>query len=159
MTPPPRPRRLLLLAAGAALVVGLAACGSDAPSDHDASSPETASEEKASMAGFDRLDPEQFATRMGNADATVINVHIPYEGELADTDAFIQFDSILGDAKLPADKDGELLLYCMSGRMSEAAANDLIAEGGYTNVSHLEGGMKAWEATGRTLIRNPDHQM
>jgi rhodanese-related sulfurtransferase len=133
-------RLLLGLAAGAAMVIGLAACGSDeGPS--------------APPAAFGRLDPEEFATRMDDPGAQVINVHIPYEGELEATDAFIPFDRILGDDRLPADKDTEVLLYCMSGRMSETAGKAL-NDAGYTNVSHLEGGMKAWEAAGKPLTHN-----
>lgn len=132
-------RLFLCLAVGAGVVVGLASCGSD-----EGGSPATAA--------FGRLDPEQLAARMGNDGAELINVHIPYEGELEHTDAFIPFDRIVGDAQLPADKGSEVLLYCKSGRMSETAAKAL-NQAGYTNVAHLEGGMKAWEAAGKTLLR------
>jgi rhodanese-related sulfurtransferase len=40
--------------------------------------------------------------------------------------------------------------------MSEEAANDLLEEG-YTNIAHLEGGMKAWEASGRKVVYNPEN--
>jgi rhodanese-related sulfurtransferase len=40
--------------------------------------------------------------------------------------------------------------------MSEKAGNDLHEEG-YTNLAHLEGGMNAWEASGRKLTYNPEH--
>jgi rhodanese-related sulfurtransferase len=40
--------------------------------------------------------------------------------------------------------------------MSEEAAVDLHEEG-YTNIAHLEGGMKAWEASGRRVIYNPEN--
>jgi len=88
--------------------------------------------------------------------ATVINVHIPYEGEIDQTDAFIPFDKILDDSRLPTDKNSEILLYCRTGRMSEEAGNTL-HKAGYTNLSHLEGGMRGWEAAGRKLIQNPAH--
>ncbi len=103
---------------------------------------------------FARLAPADFADRMKDQEAAVINVHIPYEGELAETDTFIPYDKILGDSRLPADKDKEILLYCRSGRMSEEAGAAL-HDAGYTKVAHLEGGMKAWEAAGRKLIHNP----
>ncbi|MGH9034659.1 MAG: rhodanese-like domain-containing protein [Acidimicrobiia bacterium] len=139
-------RRLLAcLSVGAVLVAGLA-CGSDEGTSEES--------QPSAAAALGRLDPEQFATRMGDAGAQVINVHIPYEGELERTDAFIPFDRIVDDAAVPADKGSEVLLYCMSGRMSETAGNAL-AQAGYTNVSHLEGGMKAWEAAGKTLIHKP----
>jgi rhodanese-related sulfurtransferase len=105
---------------------------------------------------FARLDPATFADRMNDSGAVVINVHIPYEGELEQTDAFIPYDKILSDSRLPKDKDGEILLYCRSGRMSEEAGTAL-HDAGYTNIAHLEGGMKGWEAAGRTLIHDPAH--
>ena len=105
---------------------------------------------------FARLDPAAFEERMKNDKAMVINVHVPYEGELAGTDAFIPYDRIRDDPRLPEDKATELLLYCQSGRMSEEAAVDLHEEG-YTNIAHLEGGMKAWEASSRPVIYNPEN--
>lgn len=81
-----------------------------------------------------------------------VNVHIPYEGEIEQTDAFIQYDQIsLHLAELPADKNAPIVLYCRSGRMSGIAATTL-ADAGYTNVWDLAGGMVAWEAGGLTLI-------
>jgi rhodanese-related sulfurtransferase len=135
-------RLVLGSAVAAAMAVGLVSCGSDE------------SPTPTATAAFGRLDPEQFASRMGDAGAQVINVHIPYEGELEQTDAFIPFDRIVGDARLPADKGSEVLLYCKSGRMSETAGKAL-NQAGYTDVSHLEGGMKAWEAAGKPLIHKP----
>lgn len=147
------PAPVRLLAGLAAVALLLVSCGSD-DSEPEASGSDAGGSAATATAAFGRLDPEQFAARMGNSGAAVINVHIPYEGELEDTDAFIAFDSIVGDARLPADKDSEVLLYCMSGRMSETAGNAL-NQAGYTNVSHLEGGMKAWEAAGRQLLHKP----
>jgi rhodanese-related sulfurtransferase len=128
--------RLATLSMAMVLALG-AACGSD---------------EEA----FNRLEPAAFADRMQNDDAVVINVHIPYEGELERTDAFIPYDKIMADDRLPKDKSQEILLYCRSGRMSEEAGAEL-NKAGYTKVAHLEGGMKAWEAAGRPLIQNPAH--
>lgn len=96
-----------------------------------------------------RASPEDFAARIGDPGAFLVNVHTPCEGEIAGTDAFIVFDQIAGDARLPADKDTEILLYCRSGRMSAIAADTLV-EAGYTNVVDLEGGMLAWGAAGMT---------
>ena len=142
-------RRFAVIAAFVALMAGCSAAGektTTAESKRDASTEEA----------FARLDPAAFAARMKNKDAAVINVHIPYEGEIEDTDAFIPYDKIAGDAKLPEDKNTEVLLYCRSGRMSEEAGA-VLHEQGYTNVAHLEGGMKAWEAAGRKLVHNPAH--
>ena len=105
-------------------------------------------------AAFIRLDPEQFAAWIGYPTAFVINVHVPYEGELEHTDVFIPFDRILQDSRLPADKDTEIFLYCKTGHMS-AIAGEALSRAGYRHVSHLEGGMKAWEAAGKPVIHKP----
>ncbi len=80
-----------------------------------------------------------------------VNVHIPYEGEIAKTDAHIPFDQV---EKLihqfPAKKDAKILLYCQSGRMSDIAARSLV-QLGYTNIWHLKGGMVEWSREGYPL--------
>ena len=136
-----RTLRIVAVSLAALLMTGGAACGSD---------------KKTSDEAFARLDPAAFAKRMENKDAVVINVHIPYEGELDQTDEFIPYDKIIGDSRLPKDKNSDILLYCRSGRMSEEAGTAL-HNAGYTKLSHLEGGMKGWEAAGRQLIQNPAH--
>ncbi len=149
----PRCRRLAVgLTMGAALMLGSVACGSD-----DGADSTTAGEKLAQdTASFTRLDPEQFEARMENADAHAINVHVPYEGELEKTDAFIPFDRIAGDPQLPGDKGSEILLYCKSGRMS-VTAGEALGKAGYGNVSHLEGGFKAWEEAGKTVLHRPQN--
>lgn len=85
-------------------------------------------------------------------DFELVNVHVPYEGEIAKTDTFIPFDKI-GEAVdlLPADKATKIVVYCRSGRMSKIAAATLVGLG-YTHVEELTGGMIDWEATGQPLI-------
>lgn len=138
------------------LILG-SACGSDGDDRSAAKGTEsTPTQASQPQEAFARLDPAAFADRMQDNGAVVINVHIPYEGELDQTDEFIPYDKILDDPKLPRDKSSEILLYCRSGRMSEEAGIALHSAG-YTNVSHLEGGMRGWEAAGRQLVHNPAH--
>jgi rhodanese-related sulfurtransferase len=84
----------------------------------------------------------------------LINVHIPYAGEIEETDEFIPFDQIEQNAdKLPVDKDTKVVIYCRSGSMSGISASTLVKLG-YTNVWNLDGGMIAWQASGRSLQNN-----
>ena len=85
-----------------------------------------------------------------------VNVHIPYQGEIAGTDAFIPFDKVEQQLnRLPARKDAKIVLYCMSDRMSTIAAQTLVGIG-YTDVWNLQGGMVAWEKQGYSLIQRPN---
>ncbi|MEW6472538.1 MAG: rhodanese-like domain-containing protein [Actinomycetota bacterium] len=152
-----RRRTLIVTVAVTGLFAGLAAGGGAEGRVQQAAGVATV-ENQPAPAGepYARLDPAAFEERMKNEQAMVINVHVPYEGELEGTDAFIPYDKIRDDPRLPKDKGTELLLYCRSGRMSEEAGVDLHEEG-YTNIAHLEGGMKAWEASGRKVVYNPEN--
>jgi phage shock protein E len=98
----------------------------------------------------DLVGPDEFAERMADPEAVVVNVHVPYEGEIAGTDLFVPFDEIVSSSRLPSDRDRPLVLYCRTGNMSAEAAAGLV-EAGYTDVTDLDGGMVAWEASGQTI--------
>ncbi len=84
-----------------------------------------------------------------------VNVHVPYEGEISRTDAFIPFDQVEKQVHvLPARKDAKIVLYCMSDRMSNIAAGTLVRLG-YNNVWNLVGGMADWKKRGYPLVDAP----
>jgi len=98
------------------------------------------------------VTPAQLTAMLTQKDFVLINVHIPYDGEIDKTDAFIPYNEINKNlARLPADKNAKIVLYCRSGHMSSLAAEDLVGRG-YTNVSHLDGGMAAWQTAGYTIV-------
>ena len=127
------------------LVLLLGACGqADPPARVDQSSAKNAD-------GYVDLSVDQLAGMMEDKDFTLVNVHIPYEGEIPDTDLFIPFDEIADHLdELPA-KDAPIVLYCRSGGMSASAAEVLVDEG-YSNVFELDGGFDAWKAKGHKLL-------
>jgi rhodanese-related sulfurtransferase len=123
----------------------LVACGS--PSTPQAA---TVTGEVVSVAGgsYIDIDVPQLQAMLADKDFTFVNVHIPFEGDIANTDLSIPFDEIDRHLdRLPAEKDAKIVLYCRSGRMSAIAAETLVGLG-YTNVSQLKGGMLAWEQAG-----------
>ena len=99
-----------------------------------------------------KLTGSQLAAMLAQKDFFLVNVHIPYEGEIKDTNAFIAYDSIVDNLdKLPQDKNAKIIVYCRSGGMSAIAARELIRLG-FTQVSDLAGGMIDWEKSGYKII-------
>lgn len=104
-------------------------------------------------AEYRTLTIDEFADIVANhsSEYTIVNVHIPYAGEIADTDAFIPYDDLDAlTAGLP-DKNAPIILYCRSGRMSEEASHALV-DRGYTQVWDVPGGMVAWQNSGREIV-------
>jgi len=98
-----------------------------------------------------RITADQLAELLaGSKDFVLVNVHIPFEGDLPKTDLAIPYDQIDGYLGQLLGKDAKIVLYCRSGRMSDIAARRL-AELGYKRIYDLTGGMLAWEASGRPL--------
>ena len=137
-----RVRLVLGRAVGVALALILGACTSQ---DGGVSS-----ESGAPAPEVQQLAPDEFADLVEDPDVLVVNVHVPYEGELPGTDAFVDYRDVTDSEEFPADMDAPIALYCMSGNMSGQAGQALL-EAGYTDVRELTGGMKRWQETGRNL--------
>ncbi len=137
-------------------MVMLGACQPPSTTPAGGISSPTADAEVITVEGgsYRRVQPQTLATMLGAKDFTLVNVHIPYQGEIDPTDAFIPFDTIASSrADLPA-RDQPTFLYCQTGRMSAIAAETLV-KAGYTDVWDLAGGMEAWTAAGFQLVQRP----
>lgn len=98
------------------------------------------------------VTPDRLAEMLTHKDFTLLNVKTPYVGEIDGTDLYIPYDQLSAQAsQLPADKSAKILVYCWSGVESKQAAQTLLSLG-YTNVWNLDGGMNAWQSSGRTLV-------
>lgn len=99
------------------------------------------------------ITSDKLYAMLKNKDFYFVNVHIPYEGEIEKTDAFIPYNEIDKNLdNLPKDKNAKIVLYCRSGKMSAEAAKKL-TDLGYTNVQNLLLGMHDWQSKGYQLIR------
>ena len=97
--------------------------------------------------------PDRLAQMLEAKDFTLINVKTPYVGEIDGTDLYIPYNQLTARAsELPQSKGARVLVYCRSGAESAVAAQTLLNLG-YTNVWNLDGGMNAWQASGRTLVQ------
>ncbi len=102
--------------------------------------------------GYTNISADQLAEISKHKDFLLIDVHIPYAGEIPGTDLFIPYNAIdQYKEKLPRQKDAKIVVYCETGPMGTIAAEKL-ASMGYTNVFNLQGGMRAWERSGRKLL-------
>lgn len=91
---------------------------------------------------------------LATKDFLLINVHVPYAGEIPKTDANLTYENIDAIAAFIGDDfEAKVIVYCLSNYMSKIAGNDLVARG-YRGISYLDGGMGAWKAAGLELEFN-----
>ncbi len=110
-------------------------------------------ESQVSKVGYKDISTKELAGMLENKDFTLVNVHIPYIGDIKGTDVSISFNTV-GDNldKLPKNKTSKIVLYCQSGGMSAVAA-DTLSQLGYSNVYNVKGGMIQWQKDGNVLIK------
>jgi len=143
-------KRFLMIGTIILPIVFLVACGKTTPM-------QTAGPQQVQVNGGSYWDitPAQLSSMLEHKDFLLVNVHIPYEGEIPQTDLFVPYNEIEDNlSKLPKDMGAKIVLYCRSGSMSAIAARELVKLD-FTNVSNLAGGMVEWEKQGYDLIRKP----
>lgn len=137
-------RRSILLSTS--LTLSLWACHSAV----ERSEGEPSADTTARTASYTDIDVAQFNDMMRSKDFLLVNVHIPYEGEIPGTDLNIPFDEIDQALDQLGGVGSKIVLYCRSDRMSRIASARL-AELGYTDVYNVVGGMRAWSEAGHEL--------
>lgn len=101
--------------------------------------------------GVKKISVTQLHQMIEEKDFILVNVHIPYEGEIPETDKFIPYNKIGKHLNELPDKNQKIVLYCRSDNMSTIAAK-ILTKAGYSNLYNLKGGMKAWKTAGYKLI-------
>ena len=96
------------------------------------------------------ITPQTLKSWLGDQDFLLVNVKVPYVGEIESTDEFIPLDEIEGRLDAFPQRDAKIVVYCRSGTTSATAARKLVRLG-YSNVWNLEGGMIAWQQAGYPL--------
>ncbi len=145
-----RVRSLVGILVGLGLLVAVTACAPAASSPTPGQS--AAAQPAATTSGYRQVTPAELSAMLQHKDFLLVNVHVPYQGELEGTDLFLPYDQVETSAgKLPADKAAKIVVYCRSGAMSAIAAKTLVKLG-YTNVTDLAGGMYAWKDAGYPLL-------
>ena len=105
----------------------------------------------------ENLTPDQVAQELESGDAVLVDIREPQEREAASIPGSISAPrgmlEFYADASLPYHKEEfdpgrRIILHCASGGRSALGAATL-QEMGYTNVAHLDGGIKAWSEAGK----------
>lgn len=102
---------------------------------------------------YKNISADELNSMLKDKDFVFVNVHIPFAGDIPNTDLSIPYNEVTDStylSLLPADKDAKIVLYCRSGRMSQIASEELVALG-YTNVWNFKNGMVEWERAGFEL--------
>lgn len=96
------------------------------------------------------ITPVQLHDMMAKENLYLVNVHVPYEGEIRGTDAFVPYTDIAHQLnKLPFGKQ-PVVIYCRTGNMSSEAAQAMV-QAGAPPFYELSGGFYAWQDAGYPL--------
>lgn len=111
---------------------------------------------------IEHLSPEQAASELHSSNVVLVDLREPEEraqsgaiaGAIHAPRGMLEFYADPSSAYHRAEFDPgqRTILYCASGGRSALAA-DALRQLGYTNVAHLDGGLKAWTASGRGVVR------
>ena len=133
------------------LILGLSACQSSTVTTGGLETTDIGTDIKINGGSYKEISVNELVSMMEKKDFTLVNVHIPFEGDLPKTDLSLAYDTIGQNLdQLGGDQNAKIVLYCKSDRMSTIAAEELVKLG-YTNIWNLDGGMVAWEQAGQSI--------
>ncbi len=102
--------------------------------------------------GYSVVTTEELIKELSDKDFTLVNIHIPYQGEIQGTDANIAYNDMATLARQFPDKNSTIVVYCRSGSMSRSTSRELVGMG-YKNILDLDGGTNAWLKSGGKLVQ------
>lgn len=118
-------------------------------------SPKMGQEASVDGGSYRVVTVQELQTMLESKGFLMVNVHIPWQGDIPQTDLRLAYDQIGENLdQLPPEKDAKILVYCLTSGMAKRAIVTLIAEG-YTNLWMLDGGTTAWEEAGLSLDGKP----
>ncbi len=149
------PSTLALLLLAGLLLAGLASCDSKGADDDDSGDDDDSlfddddtSECEGITPEVTNINPSELNEMLQDKDFQLINVHIPYAGEIPGTDVHIPYTDISDiEEHLGNNPGAKAVLYCLTGPMSAIAADDLV-ELGYCRIYDLPAAMVGWQAEG-----------
>lgn len=107
--------------------------------------------QEAAPAQLGVVSVAELAIELQSKDFLLINVHVPYAGEIPQTDANLTYENVPAiEAFVGTKLDTKVVLYCYSNYMSGIAGNAMVKDG-YTNVRYLDGGLSAWQGAGQPV--------
>lgn len=123
----------------------------EAGQDSEASQDAGVEAADAPVAQLGAVSVAALATELAAKDFLLINVHVPYAGEIPQTDANLTYENVPAiETYIGTDLGKEVVLYCYSNYMSTLAGNQLVAKG-YWNIRYLDGGLSAWMNAGQPV--------
>ena len=98
------------------------------------------------------LNAGELSSMLASKEFFLVNVHVPYAGEIPGTDALISYlDTNARIEDYPHDKNSKIVIYCMTNQMADVALRQLLKYG-FRKLYLLDGGMTAWKTAGFKFI-------
>ncbi len=75
---------------------------------------------------YRRVSVDELQTMSEAKDFLLVNVHVPWQGDIPQTDLRLAYDAIDQNlSRLPAEKEAKILVYCRTSGMAKTAAKAL----------------------------------